>query len=112
MARSGGRSPVRRTTLGDVQQQLAQGWPAGLTVLTGDDLYHLDCAQRAILSELAPGQDSEFALTVYGEQRIDIATVVAAARSVGPAPTSMLGRQLDLVFARPTLAQRHGEVQR
>lgn len=83
MAKSGSRSPFRRTTLDAVQQELARGWPAGLTVLTGDDLYHLDRAQRAILGELAPGEASEFALTVYGEQRVEVATVVAAARSVG-----------------------------
>ena len=83
MAKSGGRSPFQRTTLRAVQQQLARGWPAGLTVLTGDDLYHLDQAQRAILSELVPGEATQFALTVYGEQRADIATVVASARSLG-----------------------------
>ncbi len=83
MAKSGGRSPFRRTTLRAVREELARGWPAGLTVLTGDDLYHLDQAQRALLSELVPGEASEFALTVYGEQRVDIATVVASARSLG-----------------------------
>ena len=83
MAKSGGRSPFQRTTLRAVQQELARGWPAGLTVLTGDDLYHLDKAQRAILSELVPGEATQFALTVYGEQRVDIATVVASARSLG-----------------------------
>ena len=83
MAKSGGRSPFQRTTLRAVQQGLAKGWPAGLTVLTGDDLYHLDQAQRALLRELVPGEASEFALTVYGEQRVDIATVLASARSLG-----------------------------
>ena len=83
MARSGGRSPFQRTTLRAVQQELARGWPVGLTVLTGDDLYHLDQVQRTLLRELVPGEASEFALTVYGEQRVDIPTVVAAARSLG-----------------------------
>ena len=82
MARSGGRSPFQRTTLRAVQQELARGWPVGLTVLTGDDLYHLDQVQRTLLRELVPGEASEFALTVYGEQRVDIPTVVAAGSAV------------------------------
>lgn len=83
MARARSSTSIPPTTLPAVQQELARGWPAGLTVLTGDDLYHLDGAQRAILGELVPGEASEFALTVFGEQRVDVATVVAAARSLG-----------------------------
>ncbi len=70
-------------TLQAMLDEIESGWPAGLTVLTGGDLFHLDRAQRALLEALAPAGDSEFALTVYGEQRVDVAGVVAAARSVG-----------------------------
>jgi DNA polymerase-3 subunit delta len=58
-------------------------WPPGLTVLTGDDLYHLDRAQKALLETLVPGENADFALTVFGEEKTDVATVVSAARSAG-----------------------------
>ena len=84
MARSR-RRPARSPgkLLGDVRRELKKGWPPGLTLLTGDDLYHLDAAQRALLAALVPEESSDFALTVYGEQKVDVATVVAGARSVG-----------------------------
>ncbi len=63
--------------------ELQDGWSAGLTVLTGGDLYHLDRAQRALIETLVPQGTQGFALTVFGEQRVDIGTVVAAARSAG-----------------------------
>ena len=46
----GARSADR--TLADVVRE-APSWPAGLTVLTGGDLYHLDQAQRALIGALA-----------------------------------------------------------
>jgi DNA polymerase-3 subunit delta len=58
-------------------------WPPGLTVLTGDDLYHLDRAQKALLETLVAADESDFALTVFGEEKTDVATVVSAARSAG-----------------------------
>jgi DNA polymerase-3 subunit delta len=76
-------APPGRATLEKVQGELSKGWPPGLTVLTGDDLFHLDRAQRALLDTLAPEEDSGFALTVYGDEKVDVAKVVAAARSVG-----------------------------
>jgi DNA polymerase-3 subunit delta len=69
--------------LRQVLERIEQGWAAGLTVLSGEDLYHLDAAQRALLRRLVPEEATEFALTVYGESKIDVGTVVAAARSVG-----------------------------
>jgi DNA polymerase-3 subunit delta len=69
--------------LAAVRRQLAEGWPPGVTVLSGDDLYHLDLAQRELLERLVPEEDSDFALSVYGTDRVDISTVVGAARSVG-----------------------------
>ena len=44
-------------------------WPPGLTVLTGDDLYHLDRAQKALLETLVAPDESDFALTVFGEEK-------------------------------------------
>jgi DNA polymerase-3 subunit delta len=70
-------------TLKRIGRELRKGWPAGLTVLTGGDLYHLDRAQQALIEALLPGESSDFAVTVFGEQRVDVATVVAAVRSAG-----------------------------
>jgi DNA polymerase-3 subunit delta len=70
-------------TLRKMRRELRTGWPPGLTVLTGGDLYHLDLAQRALIEALLPSDTSEFALTVFGDQRVDVAAVVAAVRSAG-----------------------------
>jgi len=75
--------PGAADALREVETRLAAGWPAGLTVLTGDDLYHLDRAQRALLEGLAGDAAPGFGLTVFGEEKVDVAAVVAAARSVG-----------------------------
>jgi DNA polymerase-3 subunit delta len=82
MARGRGRANAA-STLRAVVKELEQGWAPGLTVLTGGDLYHLDRAQRALIDALVPAETSEFALTVYGEQRVDVSTVVVAVRSAG-----------------------------
>jgi DNA polymerase III delta subunit len=68
-------------TLDAVARQCKTGWPTGVTVLTGADLYHLDKAQRLLLDSLLPPGSSEFALTVFGDPRTDVATAVGAARS-------------------------------
>jgi len=62
-----------------------KGWPLGLTVLAGDDLYHMDAAQRAILDHLVRPEETEFALTVFGGggSRVGVGTAVTAARSLG-----------------------------
>jgi DNA polymerase-3 subunit delta len=84
MARARKRSAASSAaTLSGVLRQIESGWPPGLTVLTGEDLYHLDRAQHALIDHLVPPESSEFGLTVYGEERVDVATVVAASRSVG-----------------------------
>jgi len=75
--------PTGAELLREVAARLAAGWPAGLTVLTGDDLYHLDKAQRLLLEGLAGADASGFGLTVFGEDKVDVAAVVAAARSAG-----------------------------
>lgn len=92
MARRGrAAAPAGRATLGEVRRKLERGWPSGLTVLSGDDLYHLDLAQRELLGKLVPSEATDFALTVYGDAKIDVGTAVAAARSVGMfAPTRVV----------------------
>jgi len=69
--------------LRDVLARLANGWPAGLTVLTGDDLYHLDLAQSAILSHLVPDRSDAFAWTVLGDGPIAAGSLAVAASSSG-----------------------------
>ena len=66
-----------------VRAELQTGWPPGLTLLTGDDLYHLDRAQRALLEALAGEDESAFGRTQFGDEPFDVATAVAAARSAG-----------------------------
>jgi len=84
MARARKRSAASASaTLSGVLKQIESGWPPGLTVLTGDDLYHMDRAQHALLDHLVPPQSSDFGLTVYGEERVEVATVIAASRSAG-----------------------------
>jgi DNA polymerase III delta subunit len=60
-----------------------EGWPPGLTVLTGPDLYHLDAAQRELLHWLVSPQEEAFVLTTFGEEPVGAGDVVAAARSLG-----------------------------
>jgi DNA polymerase-3 subunit delta len=66
-----------------VSAKLAKGWPTGLTVLTGDDLYHLDQAQARILTHLVPEGAGSFALSVVGDESITTGALVGAARSSG-----------------------------
>src|SRR5262245_35979222 len=65
------RGPAPAAQLAAVQRELARGWPAGLTVLTGTDGYHLDAAQHALLERLAPA-DQPLARSVYGTERVDV----------------------------------------
>ncbi len=73
---------------------LAKGWKPGLTVLTGDDVFHLDRAQDALLAHLVPEDSPDFALQVFGEGKVQVADLVAAARSM-----PMFARR-RLVFVR------------
>ena len=70
---------VLKTTLAG----LKHGWPPGLTVLTGDDLYHLDQAQAAILGHLAPGTSGAFGVSIVGDAQISTGALVGQARSTG-----------------------------
>jgi DNA polymerase-3 subunit delta len=69
--------------LAEIEQRIEQGWSPGLTVLTGDDAFSLDRAQQALLSRLGGDDDSDFGRTMFGDEKVDVSTVVGAARSVG-----------------------------
>jgi DNA polymerase-3 subunit delta len=69
--------------LRQVAASLARGWAPGLTVLTGDDHYHLDRAQAAILDQLVPDPADAFGLSVVGDEPITTQAIVGAARSAG-----------------------------
>jgi DNA polymerase-3 subunit delta len=70
---------VLKTTLAE----LRGGWPPGLTVLTGDDLYHLDLALAAILDHLVPEGAGAFALSIVGDAPVSTAALVGQACSSG-----------------------------
>jgi len=81
MAKRGTATQKPGVLLKALKRELKQGWPPGLTVLSGDDLYHLDVAQKALLETLVPPDATDFALSVFGDERVEVATVIAAARS-------------------------------
>ena len=83
MARRAPQTKPAGQVLADLRKRIESGWPAGLTLLTGDDLYHLDRAKRALLDALVPGGPAELGLSVFSEERVDVGVVVSAARSVG-----------------------------
>lgn len=70
---------VLKTTLAG----LSRGWTPGLTVLTGDDLYHLDLALSAILDQLVPEGTRAFGLSIVGDAPISTGALVGQARSTG-----------------------------
>jgi len=76
------RLPPGGRVLKSVREQIARGWPAGLTLLTGTDLFHLDWAQRELLEHLAPAANGEFGRSVVGDERIAVEDVLAAACAV------------------------------
>jgi len=80
--RRAGEGPSGATVLRKLKASLLRGVEPGLTVLTGEDLFHLDAAQKALLSSLVPAESPEFALTVYGDGRLRVDDLVAAARSM------------------------------
>jgi DNA polymerase-3 subunit delta len=75
--------PWGGAVLAEVRSRLAEGWPPGLTTLTGEDLFHLDRAQAAILDHLAPDRRDAFTLTVFSDGKLSAAEAVAAASAVG-----------------------------
>jgi DNA polymerase-3 subunit delta len=66
-----------------MRARMGDGWPAGLTVLAGKDIYHMDQAQEELLADLVPPGSTDFSLTVFGEDMVDVSTVISAARSIG-----------------------------
>lgn len=84
MAARGPKGPPGGEVLRAVLARLKRGWPPGLTVLTGDDLFHLDAAQQAILERLLPpGECDALSLSVFGDRKVHVADVVSAASSAG-----------------------------
>ena len=86
-----------------VVSAVERGWPPGLTVLTGDDLFHLDRAQRAILGSLVPDPSDPFGCTVFSDVPMAAAELVGAARSSGMfAPRRVvLVRDASLIQGEP-----------
>jgi len=83
MASSSTGGPWGGAALKGVLDGVQKGWPPGLTVLTGDDLYHLDRAQSAILDHLVPDRTDAFGLSVAGDEAITTGALVGSARSTG-----------------------------
>ncbi len=75
--------PWGGAALRGVVESLEKGWPPGLTVLTGDDLYHLDQAQGKILEHLVPDRTDAFGLSIVGDDPVSTGALVGAARSTG-----------------------------
>jgi len=86
-----------------VNETIQRGWPSGLTVLTGDDLFHLDRAQRAILRALVPDLADPYACTVFSDVPVAAAELVGAARSIGmfAARRVVLVRDAALIQGEP-----------
>jgi DNA polymerase III subunit delta len=78
-----GAEPWGAPALRKLTADLGKGWPPGLTVLTGDDLYHLDRAQALILDHLVPNKDDAFGLSIVGDEAVTAEGLVGAARSLG-----------------------------
>jgi DNA polymerase III delta subunit len=78
-----GQGPWGGPALENVLATLQRGWPAGLTVLTGDDTYHLDQALSKILEFLAPARNDAFGLSIHGDDPISPGALVGSARSTG-----------------------------
>jgi DNA polymerase III delta subunit len=83
MARPRAEGPWGRAVAASAARDAKKGWPAGLTTLTGADLYHLDVAFDAILESLAPDRDDPFAFTVLRDGRLSPAELVDRAASRG-----------------------------
>ena len=92
-----------RDLLREVQRKASDGWPPGLVVLSGDSTFHLDAAQRAILDAVVPPDAGEYALTVFGDEKVPVGTVVAACRSIGMFAERrvVLVRDLELLDGEP-----------
>ena len=92
-----------RRTLERLSERLGEGWPEGLTLLTGEDLYHLELGRDQLLDGLVPEEEREYGLSIYSDDKVDVAEVVSAARSVGMfAPKRVvLVRRLEILDGEP-----------
>jgi DNA polymerase-3 subunit delta len=80
---AGSSGPWGGAVLERVRATIARGWPPGLTVLTGDDLFHLDRAQGAILEALGANPADPYSCTMFGDVPVAAGELVGAARSSG-----------------------------
>lgn len=105
------RKQSPRKTLEQLTEQLAAGWPDGLTLLTGEDLYHLDLGRVELLDGLVPEEDREYGLSIYADDKVDVSEVVSAARSVGMfAPRRVvLVRRLEILDGEPDALVAYAE---
>ncbi len=104
MARRGARNaPSAADVLRKMREQLEKGWPTGLTVLSGDDAFHLQKAQAALLGALAPEDASDFGMTVFADETVSVGTVVGAARSQGMFSSKrvVFVRELEILDGEP-----------
>lgn len=109
--RPAARARAPRQVLQALRDDLRRGLPPGLVVLTGDDLYHLDTAQRELVEALVPREASDFALTVFGEEKVPIPTIVAACRSRGMFSTRrvVLVREIEAMEGEPQALSDYAE---
>jgi DNA polymerase-3 subunit delta len=111
MARAAAGEPWGRPALAAAIAKLAKGWPEGLTVLTGDDLYHLDRAQAAILDHLVPDRTTAYGLSIVGDAPIPIPQLVGLARSGGMFATRrvVLVRDVSVLEGEPDALGAYAE---
>lgn len=95
--------------LREVVRGAADGWTPGLTVLFGDDAWHLDRAVQSLVDALVPEGSGDFGLTVFGDDRVDVATVVEAARSRGMFSTRrvVLVRDASVLEGEPAAIEQY-----
>lgn len=90
-------------SLSKVRSQARRGWPSGLTLLTGEDAWHLEAALGEILKGLLPGGRSDPALNLFAEGKALVGEVIGAARAVGLFSTRrvVLVRDAEILEGEP-----------
>ncbi|MDH3629403.1 MAG: DNA polymerase III subunit delta [Acidobacteriota bacterium] len=75
------------TVLEKFRADLEKPWPAGVTLITGEDAWYRDRAERALIRRLCPdadsGGDDSMSTRVIAEGKHEVGQIVSAARSVG-----------------------------
>ena len=81
------RSAPPGTVLQKLRDSLQEPWPNGVTLLTGEDAWYRDRAERLLVQQLCPAEDdasgAALATTVIADGKHDIGQVVSLACSVG-----------------------------